>query len=70
MIDGFLDESYDRMLALLMRVRPVIKERIAEQPDRARFLADILADEEIWGLLRSGREEEAFGMAMSKGGLQ
>ena len=70
MIDGFLDESYDRMLALLMRVRPVIKERIAEQPDRARFLADILADEEIWDLLRSGREEEAFGMAMSKGGLQ
>ena len=31
---------------------------------------DILADEEIWDLLRSGREEEAFGMAMSKGGLQ
>ena len=70
MLDGFLDESYDRMLALLMRVRPVIKERIAEQPDRARFLADILADEEIWDLLRSGREEEAFRMAMSKGGLQ
>ena len=70
MLDGFLDESYDRMLELLMRIRPIVKERIAAQPDRARILADILEDREIWELLRSGRDDEAFDMAMTKGGLQ
>ena len=70
MLDGFLDESYDRMLKLLMRIRPIVKERIAAQPDRARFLADVLDDGEIWELLRAGRDDEAFDMAMTKGGLQ
>ena len=70
MLDGFLDESYDRMLELLMRIRPIVKERIAAQPDRARILAEILDDEEIWELLRAGRDDEAFDMAMTKGGLQ
>ena len=70
MLDGFLDESYDRMLELLMRIRPIVKERIAAQPDRARILADILDDGEIWELLRAGRDDEAFDMAMTKGGLQ
>lgn len=70
MLDGFLDESYDRMLELLMRIRPIVKERIAAQPDRARILADILDDGEIWALLRAGRDDEAFDMAMTKGGLQ
>lgn len=70
MLDGFLDESYDRMLELLMRIRPIVKERIAAQPDRARFLADVLDDGEIWELLRAGRDDEAFDMAMTKGGLQ
>ena len=70
MLDGFLDESYDRMLEILMRIRPIVKERIAAQPDRARILADILDDGEIWELLRAGRDDEAFDMAMTKGGLQ
>ena len=70
MLDGFLDESYDRMLELLMRIRPIVKERIAAQPDRASFLADVLDDGEIWELLRAGRDDEAFDMAMTKGGLQ
>ena len=70
MLDGFLDESYDRMLELLMRIRPIVKERIAAQSDRARILADILDDGEIWALLRAGRDDEAFDMAMTKGGLQ
>ncbi len=69
-LDGFLDGSYDRMLSLLVRVRPEIRTRIPTQPERARFLADILADDGIWDLLRSGKEEEAYAEAMRKGGLQ
>ena len=48
----------------------IVKERIAAQPDRARFLADVLDDGEIWELLRAGRDDEAFDLAMTKGGLQ
>ena len=69
-LDGFLDESYDRMLALLMRIRPEIRDRISTQPERAKFLADVLADEDIWRLLRAGKEGEAFDMAMKRGGMQ
>ena len=68
-LDGFLDESYDRMLALLVRIRPEIRDRIDTQPARAKFLADVLADEGVWELLRSGKEEEAYRTAMARGGL-
>ena len=67
MLDGFLDESYDRMLELLMRIRPEIRGRIDSQPDRARFLADILEDQGIWEMLRQGRDDDAYKAAMGKG---
>jgi siroheme synthase-like protein len=67
MLDGFLDESYDRMLELLMRIRPEISGRIDSQPDRARFLADILEDQGIWEMLRQGRDDDAYKAAMGKG---
>ncbi len=68
-LDAFLDPSYDSMLELLMKIRPVIKEKIPTQPERARFLADILEDEIIWGLLRNGEKDKAFETALSKGGI-
>ena len=70
MLDDFLDPSYDSMLDLLMRVRPVIRDRIATQPERAKFLADILENQEIWTMLREGKEEEAFRKVMADGGIE
>ena len=69
-LDGFLDPSYDSMLDLLMRIRPVIRDKIPTQPERAKFLADVLDDQEVWALLRDNRDDEAFEKVMREGGLQ
>ena len=68
-LDNFLDSSYDSMLDLLVRVRPIIKQKIATQPERAQFLADILENENVWKLLRENKEEEAYQTVMREGGL-
>ncbi len=69
-LDDFLDPSYDAMLDLLMRVRPVIRDRIATQPERARFLADILDNKDVWALLREGREDDALRKVLADGGIE
>ena len=69
-IDEMLDPSYDAMLALLVDLRAVIRERIPTQPARAEFLAGVLADEGVWDLLREGRGGEARALALEMGGLQ
>lgn len=69
-LDDFLDPSYDSMLDLLVRVRPVVKEKIATQPQRAAFLAKVLEDKDVWDLLRKGKEEEAFAKVIREGGLE
>ena len=69
-IDELLDPSYDRMLELLMMLRREIRDRIPTQPERARFLADVLADEDVWSLLRNGEVEPAFDLSMERGGLR
>ena len=69
-IDELLDPSYDRMLELLMMLRREIRTRIPTQPERARFLADILADEEVWDLLRKDDIQSAFDLSMERGGLR
>lgn len=69
-IDEMLDPSYDSMLALMVELRKDIRERIPTQPKRAEFLADVLADDEIWSLLREGRDQEARAMALKRGGLE
>lgn len=68
-IDELLDPSYDRMLELLMMLRMDIRTRIATQPERAEFLARVLADEEVWERLREGDTDSAYGLAMEIGGL-
>lgn len=69
-IDEMLDPSYDRMLELLMRLRAIIRGRIPTQPERARFLADVLADDEVWDLLGKGDDDAAFDLCLGKGGLR
>lgn len=69
-IDGFLDPSYDAMLALLVDLRAVIRDRIPTQPGRAEFLAGVLADEGIWALLKEGDSEGAYRAALERGGLR
>ena len=68
-IDEFLDPSYDSMLELLVELRKVIRDRIPTQPGRAKFLADVLADEGIWGMLRDGDADGAYEAALERGGL-
>ena len=69
-IDGFLDPSYDAMLALLVDLRAVIRDRLPTQPGRAEFLAGVLADEGIWALLGEGDSEGAYRAALERGGLR
>ena len=65
-IDGMLDSSYDLMLRLLTDIRPAVMEGIADQPSRAGFLADVLHDEEVWDLLRSGDLSSAESMCIER----
>ena len=69
-IDELLDPSYDRMLELLMMLRREIRTRIPTQPERAKYLADILADGEVWDLLRKDDVQSAFDLSMERGGLR
>ncbi len=69
-IDELLDPSYDRMLELLMMLRREIRTRIPTQPERAKYLADILADGEVWDLLRKDDIQSAFDLSMERGGLR
>lgn len=69
-IDSMLGPSYDAMLALLVDLRSDIRDRIATQPDRAAFLACVLADEDVWRLLEDGEREEARSLALERGGLR
>lgn len=68
-IDEMLDASYDRMLALLSELRGDIRGRIETQPERAAFLAKVLADEDIWRLLEENKSPEARQLALERGGL-
>ena len=61
--------SYDRMLALLSELRGDIRGRIETQPERAAFLAKVLADEDIWRLLEENKSPEARQLALERGGL-
>lgn len=67
-LEEFLDPSYDRMMELLCRLRPYIRERIAEQPDRAAFLSEVLHDEDIWHILETDGVDAAFEACAGKVG--
>ncbi|AGI48234.1 siroheme synthase, N-terminal domain protein [Thermoplasmatales archaeon BRNA1] len=58
-IDAFLGEEYDLMLDLLIKIRQDIKSVISTQPMRAKCLAEILDNEDIWHNLKDGDTEGA-----------
>ncbi|MBE6519902.1 MAG: bifunctional precorrin-2 dehydrogenase/sirohydrochlorin ferrochelatase [Thermoplasmata archaeon] len=66
LIEPVLDESLDRMMELMVRIRPVVMESIAQQKDRAKVLYDILHDDSVWDALRSGDSESAYAIAEKK----
>lgn len=68
-IDEFLDPSYDAMLALLVDLRAIIRDRIHTQPARAEFLASVLSDRDVWDLLVRGDAEGARELVLERGGL-
>ncbi len=69
-IDDYLDDGYEKMLELLVKIRPKVMEQIPTQPKRAEILAEIIEDRNIWELLRSGDADGAFDAAIEKGGLE
>jgi precorrin-2 dehydrogenase / sirohydrochlorin ferrochelatase len=68
-LDGMLGEDYDRMLALLIKLRPVIRSKIKTQPERAAFTELILHDDRTWILLRAKDDEEAYQHALDLGNI-
>lgn len=68
-IDSHLDDGYEKMLELLVELRPKVMGQIPKQPDRARILAEILENQEIWNMLRSGDTDDAYEHAIKQGGL-
>lgn len=69
-IDNHLDDGYEKMLELLAKLRPEVMGKISEQPERARILAEILENEDIWNMLRSGETDKAYQRAIKEGGLE
>ena len=52
-----LTENYQEMARLLSQIRPLLKQSIPKQEDRARVIWSILADEEIWRQLDASYEK-------------
>ena len=59
-IDGFLGPEYDLMMDLLRTLRKDLQGRVSQQPKRAEFLAEVLDNQEVWDLLKSGDTEKAL----------
>lgn len=64
-IDELLGPEYDGMMELLKYLRSDLQERISEQPKRAEFLAEILADEDIWHMISAQDHDGAVTLARS-----
>lgn len=70
MLDKYLDESYDDLLELLMKLRPVIRDRIPTSGGRSEFLGEVIRDESIRRILSSEGLDAAFGESLRRGGLE
>lgn len=64
LIDQSLDDTYDMMLQLLTDLREDVREYLPSQVDRARFLAEVMADRGIWKLLEFKDLKRAHKRAM------
>ena len=65
-LDGFLDEKYDRMLDLMVEMRAYAMDNISPQPKRRRFLESIINDPEIQKAVAEDRMKDARKMALRK----
>ena len=65
-LDGFLDEKYDRMLDLMVEMRAYAMDNISPQPKRRRFLESIINDPEIQKAVTEDRMKDARKMALRK----
>lgn len=68
-LDRMLVDTYEKMMDLMISVRPHVMEGIETQSERAKFLADAVRDAKVWELLDSGDEEGAKHYVLEKGGL-
>ncbi len=62
-IDELLGPEYDSMMDLLKILRSDLQERVSEQPKRAEFLAEILANEDIWHMISENDRNGAIALA-------
>lgn len=69
-IDKSLDGSYERMLEIIVKLRPSVMEQIGTQAERVKVLEQITSDQAIWKMLRSGNESGALSEARKIGGLR
>lgn len=69
-LEGFLDPSYDSVLELLMLLRVHIRTRIADQPGRAAFLAEVLADPGLRDRLDAEGVQAVFDSIIGEKGLR
>ncbi|MCQ2085685.1 MAG: hypothetical protein MJZ21_06035, partial [archaeon] len=58
-IDSFLGPEYDLMMILLTHLRKDLQSVVSQQPKRAEFLAEVLADDSIWHMLKNNDLDSA-----------
>lgn len=66
MLDGFLDEKFDRMLDLMVEMRKYSLDNISPQPKRREFLESIINDEDIRQAVADNKMKEAKKLALKK----
>ena len=65
-LDGMLDEKYDRMLELMQEMRRYSLANISPQPKRREFLESIIYDHEVQKAVAENRMKDAKKLALKK----
>ncbi len=62
--DELYGPSYESMARLLEEMRPIARQMLSGQKERAGYLRAVMRDEEVWGLLTDNDHERARDRAM------
>ena len=65
-LDGMLDEKYDRMLELMQEMRKYSLANISPQPKRREFLESIIYDPDVQKAVAENRMKDAKKLALKK----
>ena len=65
-LDGYLDERYDRMLDLMIEMREYALANISPQHKRREFMESVINDPEIRATVADGKMKEAKKLALKK----